>query len=82
MFDSLLQWFVDGTSVQAGNFLLLNALTVGAAEGCDLLILICKNKIKRSQPAAAPTGRCQVAMIHCGSGLAREGVVSVDISVA
>jgi hypothetical protein len=27
---------------------------VGAAEGCDLLIL--KNKIKRSQPSAAPTG--------------------------
>jgi hypothetical protein len=28
---------------------------VGAAEGCDLLILIFKNQIKRSQPAAAPT---------------------------
>jgi hypothetical protein len=27
---------------------------VGAAEGCDLLIL--KNKIERSQPSAAPTG--------------------------
>jgi hypothetical protein len=26
--------------------------SVGAAEGCDLLIL--KSKIKRSQPAAAP----------------------------
>jgi hypothetical protein len=26
---------------------------VGAAEGCDLLIF--KNKIKRSQPSAAPT---------------------------
>ncbi|WP_143517904.1 hypothetical protein [Pseudomonas sp. PICF141] len=36
--------------------------TVGAAEGCDLLILIfggfmdIKTKIKRSQPSAAPTG--------------------------
>ncbi|MBV6827146.1 hypothetical protein [Pseudomonas sp. PD9R] len=30
--------------------------SVGAAEGCDLLILILKNKIKRSQPSAAPTG--------------------------
>jgi hypothetical protein len=29
---------------------------VGAAEGCDLLILSFKNKINRSQPAAAPTG--------------------------
>ncbi|EJN29676.1 hypothetical protein PMI37_03173 [Pseudomonas sp. GM80] len=28
-------------------------LTVGAAEGCDLLIL--KNNVKRSQPSAAPT---------------------------
>ena len=28
---------------------------VGAAEGCDLLLLILKIKIKRSQPAAAPT---------------------------
>jgi hypothetical protein len=28
-------------------------LRVGAAEGCDLLIL--KIKIKRSQPSAAPT---------------------------
>jgi hypothetical protein len=27
---------------------------VGAAEGCDLLIL--KAKVKRSQPSAAPTG--------------------------
>jgi hypothetical protein len=29
---------------------------VGAAEGCDLLILPFKSQIKRSQPAAAPTG--------------------------
>ncbi|MGS0545121.1 hypothetical protein HXW87_13590 [Pseudomonas sp. Y5-11] len=29
---------------------------VGAAEGCDLLILFLKIKIKRSQPSAAPTG--------------------------
>jgi hypothetical protein len=29
---------------------------VGAAEGCDLLLLLLKIKIKRSQPAAAPTG--------------------------
>jgi len=28
---------------------------VGAAEGCDLLILLFKIKIKRSQPATAPT---------------------------
>ncbi|CAI8803439.1 hypothetical protein EMIT0P395_10215 [Pseudomonas sp. IT-P395] len=28
---------------------------VGAAEGCDLLTLFVKNKIKRSQPSAAPT---------------------------
>jgi hypothetical protein len=28
----------------------------GAAEGCDLLILLFKGKIKRSQPSAAPTG--------------------------
>ncbi|MGE8336660.1 hypothetical protein, partial [Pseudomonas laurylsulfatiphila] len=38
-------------------------VNVGAAEGCDLLILILrpfdmvKIKIKRSQPAAAPTGK-------------------------
>jgi hypothetical protein len=33
---------------------------VGAAEGRDLLILLVKNKIKRSQPPAAPTGnQCQ-----------------------
>jgi hypothetical protein len=29
---------------------------VGAAEGCDLLILLFKIKVKRSQPSAAPTG--------------------------
>ncbi|MBI6950939.1 MULTISPECIES: hypothetical protein [Pseudomonas] len=28
---------------------------VGAAEGCDLLILVLKSKFKRSQPSAAPT---------------------------
>jgi hypothetical protein len=27
----------------------------GAAEGCNLLILVFNDKIKRSQPAAAPT---------------------------
>jgi hypothetical protein len=32
----------------------IRAIPVGAAEGCDLLIL--KNNIKRSQPTAAPTG--------------------------
>jgi hypothetical protein len=31
-------------------------IPVGAAEGCDLLILIFKMKIKRPQPSAAPTG--------------------------
>ncbi|MGF6401141.1 hypothetical protein ABH905_004807 [Pseudomonas frederiksbergensis] len=30
--------------------------TVGAGEACDLLILSFKNKVKRSQSAAAPTG--------------------------
>jgi hypothetical protein len=29
---------------------------VGAAEGCDLLILSFENRIKGSQPSAAPTG--------------------------
>jgi hypothetical protein len=29
---------------------------VGAAEGCDLLILFFTGKIKRSQPSAASTG--------------------------
>jgi hypothetical protein len=33
----------------------LHDVNVGAAEGCDLLILIVKDKIKRSQPLAAPT---------------------------
>jgi hypothetical protein len=57
MFDSLVKWFVDGTSVQAVlDFYYRNANVVGAAEGCDLLILTFKNKIKRSQPSAAPTG--------------------------
>jgi len=31
------------------------AMPVGAAEGCDLLTLFFKIKIKRSQPSAAPT---------------------------
>jgi hypothetical protein len=31
---------------------------VGAAEGCDLLILFLKSNIKISQPSAAPTGDC------------------------
>ncbi len=34
-----------------------NNSPVGAAAGCDLLTLIFKNKVKRSQPAAAPTGK-------------------------
>jgi hypothetical protein len=29
---------------------------VGAAAGCDLLILLLKDKVKGSQPSAAPTG--------------------------
>jgi hypothetical protein len=33
--------------------------SVGAAEGRDLLILILKSKIKRSQPSAVPTGMIQ-----------------------
>jgi len=36
---------------------------VGVAAGCDLLTLLFKDKIKRSQPAAAPTGR---AVEFCG----------------
>jgi hypothetical protein len=32
------------------------AINVGAAAGCDLLIRLFKSQIKRSQPAAAPTG--------------------------
>jgi hypothetical protein len=31
-------------------------ISAGAAEGCDLLMLLFKVKIKRSQPSAAPTG--------------------------
>jgi hypothetical protein len=34
---------------------------VGAAEGCDLLILFLKIKVKRSQPSAAPTGESRSA---------------------
>jgi hypothetical protein len=41
---------------------------VGAAEGCDLLILLfsepLKIKIKRSQPSAAPTGDPYPAMVR------------------
>jgi len=33
----------------------VNPTLVGAAEGCDLLILLFKIKIKGSQPSAAPT---------------------------
>src|SRR5690606_24090496 len=36
------------------------AVPVGAAAGCDLLMLIVKNKIKRSQPSPAPTGQCDL----------------------
>ncbi|EJN21049.1 hypothetical protein PMI35_05330, partial [Pseudomonas sp. GM78] len=35
--------------IETGN----TATPVGAAEGCDLLILLFKIKIKRSQPSAA-----------------------------
>jgi hypothetical protein len=45
---------------------------VGAAAGCDLLILFFKSRIKKSPPAAAPTGigrsirmpRCEVNLNH------------------
>jgi hypothetical protein len=37
---------------QAGSY----TVPAGAAAGCDLLILILKNKIKRSQLSAAPAG--------------------------
>ncbi|MBK5533339.1 hypothetical protein JFT91_12115 [Pseudomonas sp. TH08] len=57
-------------------------LHVGAAEGCDLLILILKNKIKRSQPSAAPTGDgLRLGAIPVGAGLARDGAGSVSILV-
>jgi hypothetical protein len=36
---------------------------VGAAAGCDLLILIFQSKIKRSQPAAAPTRGCTLKRV-------------------
>jgi hypothetical protein len=38
------------------------ATGVGAAEGCDLLIL--KIKGKRSQPAAAPTGVSRIDQVE------------------
>ncbi|MNN56783.1 hypothetical protein D3C81_1717330 [compost metagenome] len=41
---------------------------VGAAAGCDLLILLFNIKIKRSQPAAAPTGCGRVTCVLPGSG--------------
>jgi hypothetical protein len=41
-----------------------DTILVGAAEGCDLLMLILKNKINRSQPSAAPTG----GFVVCFSG--------------
>ncbi|WP_236645199.1 hypothetical protein, partial [Pseudomonas sp. RIT288] len=50
---------------------------VGAAAGCDLLILILKSKIKRSQPSAAPTGngvfvtRCLRIFYYCSSTVTR-----------
>jgi hypothetical protein len=47
--------------------MLMMLAPVGAAEGCDLLILLFKKiQIKRSQPAAAPTG------------IGLEGVISGD----
>jgi hypothetical protein len=41
---------------KANYFYLQKPAPVGAAAGCDPLILIFKSKIKGSQPAAAPTG--------------------------
>ncbi|WP_126359746.1 hypothetical protein [Pseudomonas fluorescens] len=38
-----------------------NGKPVGAAAGCDLLMLFLQIKIKRSQPSAAPTG-CLLAV--------------------
>jgi hypothetical protein len=40
--------------LREGNLEGLNVTDVGAAEGCDLLILL-EAKIKRSQPSAVPT---------------------------
>ncbi len=40
---------------------MLTPVPVGAAAGCDLLTLLLKIKIKRSQPAAAPTEGIGVA---------------------
>jgi hypothetical protein len=51
--------------------------SVGAAAGCDLLMLLFKGKINRSQPAAAPTGDLRVAQNLVGAELARESGVSV-----
>jgi len=48
---------------------------VGAAAGCDLLILFFKIKIKRSQPAAAPTPGISQAIkspTTSSGGLARQ----------
>ena len=52
-------------------------IPVGAAAGCDLLILIFKGQGKRSQPAAAPTGHrsmpasCLVSSMASGPGTPR-----------
>jgi hypothetical protein len=43
-------------------------IPVGAAEGCDLLILFLTINIKRSQPSAAPTliiANCQLPIANC-----------------
>jgi hypothetical protein len=43
-------------------------LPVGAAAGCDLLTLLLTIKIKRSQPAAAPTVFSSDISLHIGGG--------------
>jgi hypothetical protein len=44
--------------------------TVGAAAGCDLLILLLKANVKRSQPSAAPTGLRSSQTARCFGGRA------------
>jgi hypothetical protein len=51
-------------------------IPVGAAEGCDLLILFLTINIKRSQPSAAPTliiANCQLPIANQPVGLLRGG---------
>src|ERR1700759_1977293 len=57
----------------AHDVLIVPRVPVGAAAGCDLLILILKKKIKRSQPAAALTRGHQLDCAVSSSGNASSG---------